>query len=541
MSDHLIYECGEGLRFSLEKEICDWEDEVECFDGSGGENDGDGSSSTEPTFMEALTSQEPLINVSPVGEADIESISQSTVPLNEQVEDSIQNQESSVVTRPPRPIRPVNTEEIVNIETRSDVLQITHDDDGTATLTITRPARPLEVETAADTIHTMSSIQPTPPPTNQSTLLPSYQPTQSPTYALDPISGLRYGPPLYYPNFAVRRCDSDPAYKPRWTSEEELFVTKRECCEEFFDWVDVNSCLGYGFVETNLLSGSPIGASVVESSTARPTVLVTASSTNGPTLSSSDEEDTVVRMSATIPMETIEDDSSSSLLTTEPSTSQEIDSNLLSPNDQDEVVIMMSATVPMQIVEEDSSSSLIAELSTSIPAASPSGSAADESTTTPSLSPSSNEPTTAPSQSPSTSPTFARDPVSGLRYGPPIYYPNFGLQKCDSDPSYKPKWTTSSEMFASKRACCETLFEHVIDDCLGVGFVEDNLVTDSPVTKNPTRSPTTFPSMSPSVVASDFPSVVPSNPTTTKPSAYPSEEPTFGDPTPAPSFVPTVQ
>ena len=42
-----------------------------------------------------------------------------------------------------------------------------------------------------------------------------------------------YGPPIYYPNFAMHRCDSNPSFKPKWTSADELFSSKQTCCEEF--------------------------------------------------------------------------------------------------------------------------------------------------------------------------------------------------------------------------------------------------------------------------------------------------------------------
>ena len=146
-------------------------------------------------------------------------------------------------------------------------------------------------------------------------------------------------------------------------------------------------------------------------------------------------------------------------------------------------------------------------------------------------------PSVTPTIHPTIQPTFDRDPVSGLRYGDPIYYPNFAMRRCDSDPVYKPKWTTDDEMFASKLRCCEAYFEYVVQPCLGVGFVEENVVTDAPATEAPTASPIIRPSSVPSFAPSYDSSSAPS--LSNGPSASPIGTPTL-DPTVQPTDLPTT-
>ena len=146
-------------------------------------------------------------------------------------------------------------------------------------------------------------------------------------------------------------------------------------------------------------------------------------------------------------------------------------------------------------------------------------------------------PSVEPTSPPTTRPTHDRDPTSGLRYGDPIYYPNFAMRRCDSDPLYKPKWTTIDEMFASKLKCCEAFFEYVVQQCLGEGFVEENLVTDAPATNAPTSSPIVRPSSFPSIAPSYDSSAVPS--LSSEPSAAPVGTPTM-DPTMTPTDLPTT-
>lgn len=102
-------------------------------------------------------------------------------------------------------------------------------------------------------------------------------------------------------------------------------------------------------------------------------------------------------------------------------------------------------------------------------------------------------------------------------------------------------------------------FGHVLQKCLGVGFVEDNLVSDAPYTNSPTRTPSALPSMYPSVVVSGVPSSVPSlsgepssapvgtptlAPVTDEPTATPSADPTMTpsfSPSHSPSLSPTTK
>jgi len=76
----------------------------------------------------------------------------------------------------------------------------------------------------------------------------------------------QYGPPMYYPSFAYQSCSSDEQYKPAWVTEDHSFTTKQQCCEELFDWIELERCLGDGFVETNFIQDT-VSPSLMPSST----------------------------------------------------------------------------------------------------------------------------------------------------------------------------------------------------------------------------------------------------------------------------------
>ncbi|KAL7510523.1 hypothetical protein ACHAXN_007423 [Cyclotella atomus] len=479
--DNLIHECGDGLLFSLETGICDWKSGVVCsVDGEGEKKEEEGDAEEDIESSSSKSATEVVTDSSGV------AIQESSYPQTTETDSN--EQEETTTSRPTRPLRPIQPSEITNIETRDDILQVTQNNDGSVTLSLvnSRPLRPVE-GAAVNTIYInqqggedgsyqeeqvvqmmvsqsqvansqdASIVSSTSQDTTSTpfTQLPSYTPTSSPSDHRDPITGNRYRPPIYYPNFALRKCDSDPLYKPRWTSEEEMFSSKEECCIEYFDWVSMESCLGVGFVESNYWS-EPTESPVTGEPTLRPVGIATA----GP------QEVAVIAMSSTL--DDAQGYTNPSLLST------------------------------------------------------------DEPTLSPSSFPS--------TPSPSTSPVLPRDPVSGQRYGPPIYYPNYALQNCNSDPVYKPRWTPDEELFSSKVACCEMHFGHVLDKCLGFGFVEDNLISDAPST------PTALPSSSPSIDVSGVPSSVPS--VTPQPSSAPVGTPTFSpvtnDPTRSPSEKPTL-
>ncbi|KAL7534555.1 hypothetical protein ACHAXR_005949, partial [Thalassiosira sp. AJA248-18] len=83
----------------------------------------------------------------------------------------------------------------------------------------------------------------------------------------------KYGPPRYYPSFAHQSCSDDEQTKPSWVTQEHMFRSKSQCCEELFGLVDLEICLGKGFMETNTVSPShnPTSSPTTALPSARPT------------------------------------------------------------------------------------------------------------------------------------------------------------------------------------------------------------------------------------------------------------------------------
>ena len=75
----------------------------------------------------------------------------------------------------------------------------------------------------------------------------------------------KLGPPLYYGDFRTSSCLSaaaDPTAVavgvavPSWLTEDLMYQSKEECCEDMFGWAPLENCLGEGWVETNYVRGS---------------------------------------------------------------------------------------------------------------------------------------------------------------------------------------------------------------------------------------------------------------------------------------------
>lgn len=71
----------------------------------------------------------------------------------------------------------------------------------------------------------------------------------------------QYGEAMYFPDFAHHCCrgekEGDDVFKPTWMTKEHMFRNKERCCTELFDWVDLQECLGQGFVELNFFGEAP--------------------------------------------------------------------------------------------------------------------------------------------------------------------------------------------------------------------------------------------------------------------------------------------
>jgi hypothetical protein len=71
----------------------------------------------------------------------------------------------------------------------------------------------------------------------------------------------QYGEPMYFPDFPSHSCkgekEGDEALKPVWMTANHMFRSKERCCQELFDWIDRDACLGEGFVELNLYGEAP--------------------------------------------------------------------------------------------------------------------------------------------------------------------------------------------------------------------------------------------------------------------------------------------
>lgn len=75
----------------------------------------------------------------------------------------------------------------------------------------------------------------------------------------------KLGPPLYYGDFRTSSCLSaaaDPTViaagvgVPSWLTEDLMYQSKQECCEDMFGWAPLENCLGDNWVETNYVRGS---------------------------------------------------------------------------------------------------------------------------------------------------------------------------------------------------------------------------------------------------------------------------------------------
>jgi hypothetical protein len=75
----------------------------------------------------------------------------------------------------------------------------------------------------------------------------------------------KLGPPLYYGDFRTSSCLSaaaDPTAigvgvgVPSWLTEDLMYQSKEECCEDMFGWAPLDNCLGDNWVETNYVRGS---------------------------------------------------------------------------------------------------------------------------------------------------------------------------------------------------------------------------------------------------------------------------------------------
>lgn len=227
---------------------------LDAGSSNGNSGNGDGDNLSHHAKSNSEKDQELLTT------GDVHS---SATNSNTSEQQTIAVTQSATVVPRPRPIRPqANENVVVNIDTRDDVLEVSHNQDGTVTITLANNKEVDDNSSYGDSVNSANTIYvangdrqqagfatannniiamsesftaseahnsaPTLPsshsdPNDSVTQLPSYTPTASPTRLFDPNTGLFYGPPIYYPNFAMRRCDSDPSFKPKWTSDDELF------------------------------------------------------------------------------------------------------------------------------------------------------------------------------------------------------------------------------------------------------------------------------------------------------------------------------
>ncbi|KAL7466887.1 hypothetical protein ACHAXS_009961 [Conticribra weissflogii] len=91
-------------------------------------------------------------------------------------------------------------------------------------------------------------------------------------------------PPIYFPSVADTACysvyDLNP---PDWMDVLQMFQLKYDCCETTFRWMDLNSCLGDGFVEINYQVEAPYAPTSVPSAPPTASLEPTASPTLKPT------------------------------------------------------------------------------------------------------------------------------------------------------------------------------------------------------------------------------------------------------------------
>ena len=256
MTDNLIYECGEGETF---RNVATSKTENDI----GGD---DSSYHAKSNYVEGETS--------------------SAADSNNEQTTIVTQSESTIVPRP-RPIKPV-----INIDTRNDILEVSHNHDGTVTIALTNSNnnnekahddghinnndaaantisvangdRPSQVtndiiamsssfatsETASSTLSFNNNNNNLPPGITQ---LPSYTPTTVPTRLFDTTTGLFYGSHIYYPNFAVKRCDSDPVYKPKWTADEDMFASKQSVVRHSLIGYQIKRVWGLGLSKIIIL------------------------------------------------------------------------------------------------------------------------------------------------------------------------------------------------------------------------------------------------------------------------------------------------
>jgi len=102
----------------------------------------------------------------------------------------------------------------------------------------------------------------------QSSLRLTHNPTPSPVIPDNIIvemtehtASVRYGEAIYFPDFAHRCCrgekEGDDAFKPTWMTSDHMFQNKERCCTEQFDFINLDECLGIGFVEMNVFRETP--------------------------------------------------------------------------------------------------------------------------------------------------------------------------------------------------------------------------------------------------------------------------------------------
>ena len=109
----------------------------------------------------------------------------------------------------------------------------------------------------------------------------------------------QYGEPMYFPDFPSHSCkgekEGDEALKPVWMTANHMFRSKERCCQELFDWIDRDACLGEGFVELNLYGEAPkvvTSSSEPEEARTSEAILDTVASTPPPSKNTTDMQTT---------------------------------------------------------------------------------------------------------------------------------------------------------------------------------------------------------------------------------------------------------
>eukprot|EP00569_Conticribra_weissflogii_P019941 CAMPEP_0171428632 /NCGR_PEP_ID=MMETSP0881-20121228/5374_1 /TAXON_ID=67004 /ORGANISM="Thalassiosira weissflogii, Strain CCMP1336" /LENGTH=933 /DNA_ID=CAMNT_0011948455 /DNA_START=156 /DNA_END=2957 /DNA_ORIENTATION=- len=92
------------------------------------------------------------------------------------------------------------------------------------------------------------------------------------------------GPPIYFPSVADTACysvyDLNP---PDWMDALQMFELKYDCCQTTFQWMDLDTCLGPGFVEINYQVEAPFAPTSVPSAAPTLSAEPTRSPTDRPT------------------------------------------------------------------------------------------------------------------------------------------------------------------------------------------------------------------------------------------------------------------